>query len=273
MSLFTNAKTVFINNKEVKSIITNNNEILYENSPSELSLSLSTNKSILSHYDGDTCTLTATLINDNTPIENTEIAFYKDNILLDTDVTNSNGEATYTYESNGDGEVTIRANYSENNNNIISDTCNIVDACFYRETITSYLSLSNVTVIPTNFQSTFKINISNMNTGFKGIVIGSGMTNTLDFGMIENGGVMGIKIYNQNKKTDEIKQANVYSENVEIETVYTYVDGVQTITANNITKTLTNSTITGRNYFNINVSDCTMTDLTILPINNNGEQN
>ena len=74
------------------------------------SLVLQADKSILSHYDNDNCTLTATLYdNNNTPMEGLSVVFKNGDIVLATITTNSSGVAEYTYNSQGVGDVTITA--------------------------------------------------------------------------------------------------------------------------------------------------------------------
>ena len=74
------------------------------------SLVLEADKSILSHYDNDNCVLTATLYdNNNTPMEGLSVVFKNGDIVLDTITTDSGGVATYTYNSQGVGDVTITA--------------------------------------------------------------------------------------------------------------------------------------------------------------------
>ena len=76
----------------------------------QTSLVLEADKSILSHYDNDNCTLTATLYdNNNTPMEGLNVVFKNGDIVLDTITTDSSGVATYTYNSQGVGDVTITA--------------------------------------------------------------------------------------------------------------------------------------------------------------------
>ena len=69
------------------------------------SLSISANKDILSYADEDECVLTATLTGDD--VSNKPVVFKKGNTVLDTVNTDSNGVATYTYSSQGAGDVTF----------------------------------------------------------------------------------------------------------------------------------------------------------------------
>ena len=69
--MFTNAKTVMIGNKEVKSIVTSNGGVLYERKG--YGLSLTSDKSSLS--TNESATLTATLTNNYAPVVNETIYF------------------------------------------------------------------------------------------------------------------------------------------------------------------------------------------------------
>lgn len=100
--------TVFEGTENFTNCNSNNVNITVINAPT--SLVLEADKSILSHYDNDNCTLTATLYdNNNTPMEGLGVVFKNGDIVLATITTNSSGVAEYTYNSQGVGDVTITA--------------------------------------------------------------------------------------------------------------------------------------------------------------------
>ena len=100
--------TVFEGTENFTNCNSNNVNITVITPPT--SLVLQADKSILSHYDNDNCTLTATLYdNNNTPIEGLSVVFKNGDIVLATITTNSSGVAEYTYNSQGVGDVTITA--------------------------------------------------------------------------------------------------------------------------------------------------------------------
>ena len=100
--------TVFEGTENFTNCNSSNVNITVINAPT--SLVLQADKSILSHYDNDNCTLTATLYdNNNTPMEGLSVVFKNGDIVLDTITTDSGGVATYTYNSQGVGDVTITA--------------------------------------------------------------------------------------------------------------------------------------------------------------------
>ena len=132
-----------------------------ESTPGEpvvTSLTLSNTKDILSAYDSESTTLTATVKNQNGSVMSGQtVTFKKDNITLDTLTTDANGEATYEYTSNGDGDVTITVECESLTEDIIIEDC-----IFYLPTENSYQKSSgtlyqklydNITSsIPANFE-------------------------------------------------------------------------------------------------------------------------
>ena len=119
--------TVFEGTENFTNCNSNNVNVTVINAPT--SLVLEADKSILSHYDNDNCTLTATLYdNNNTPMEGLSVVFKNGDIVLATITTNSSGVAEYTYNSQGVGDVTITAECMN-----LSETYELHDIYFYRE--------------------------------------------------------------------------------------------------------------------------------------------
>ena len=88
-------------------------------------ITLTADKSILSYQDSDTITLTATLTGDN--VANKTVGFFNGDTSLGTSVTDSNGIATFTYESQGIGNMSLTAQTG----NLVSEIYDIVDAKYY----------------------------------------------------------------------------------------------------------------------------------------------
>ena len=104
----------------------------------QTSLILQADKSILSHYDNDNCTLTATLLNSNgNGVSGEEIVFKANGGVLGTVITNDNGVAQYTYQSTGVGDVTITAEGMA-----LQETCSIED-CIIANVNASYTGTSS----------------------------------------------------------------------------------------------------------------------------------
>lgn len=125
--------TVFEGTENFTNCNSNNVNITVINAPT--SLVLEADKSILSHYDNDNCTLTATVYgNDNKPMEGLSVVFKNGDIVLDTITTNNNGVATYTYNSQGVGDVTITAECMN-----LTKTYTLEDCNYYSETGTTLI--------------------------------------------------------------------------------------------------------------------------------------
>lgn len=99
--MFTNAKTVMINNKEVQSIITSNGGVIYKN----WKLNLTSDKQII--QTGETATLTATLTHGGTGVSGETIYFNYGDVREDTYTPYEGMTPTnYTvYTVVGDGEI------------------------------------------------------------------------------------------------------------------------------------------------------------------------
>ena len=125
--------TVFEGTENFTNCTSNNVNITVINAPT--SLVLQADKSILSHYDNDNCTLTATLYdNNNTPMEGLSVVFKNGDIVLATIPTDSGGVATYTYNSQGVGDVTITAECMN-----LVQTYTLEDCNYYSETGTTLI--------------------------------------------------------------------------------------------------------------------------------------
>ena len=125
--------TVFEGTENFTNCNSSNVNITVINAPT--SLVLQADKSILSHYDNDNCTLTATLYdNNNIPIGGLGVVFKKGDIVLATITTDSSGVATYTYNSQGVGDVTITAECMN-----LTETYTLEDCNYYSETGTTLI--------------------------------------------------------------------------------------------------------------------------------------
>ena len=98
---------------------------LTEDTPSGLSLTLSADKTILSKYDNDKCTLTATLDGDSVSGKSIEFTVtHKDTVIASDEIlTDENGVATYTYNSTGAGDIVVEANYNRESDTVLVEDC------------------------------------------------------------------------------------------------------------------------------------------------------
>ena len=144
----------------------------------------------------------------------------------------------------------------------LSDTVNLIDACYYNpNSMTSSTTLS-ISDIPTNFKVTFKAKATR--TSF--LVIGENPNNQLLFGITgSNGTQTGIYV-KENGTYTVIEVDSILSTNVEYEFEYTYIDGVQTLKVDNHTFTVNNSNITNRNYVYYDSSGGRLSELLIIPL-------
>ena len=98
---------------------------------------LTTDKSVLSHYDNESCTLTAILLDSNgNGVSGEEIIFKANGGVLGTVITGDNGVAQFTYQSTGVGDVTITVECMA-----LQETCSIED-CIIANVNASYTGTS-----------------------------------------------------------------------------------------------------------------------------------
>ena len=136
--------TVFEGTENFTNCNSSNVNITVINAPT--SLVLQADKSILSHYDNDNCTLTATLYdNNNTPMEGLSVVFKNGDIVLATITTDSSGVATYTYNSHGVGDVTITAECMN-----LVQTYSIEDCNYYNTAEVTQSSTNGSTIYDNN---------------------------------------------------------------------------------------------------------------------------
>ena len=132
------------------------------------SVSLTSNKSILSYADSESATLSATVLDsDSEPLENVTVEFFKGTTSLGTADTNSSGVATKTYASAGAGDLSFTAKVGS----LVSETYAVQDCYVYDttehnhtqsgSTATSTSILNNFTWDNTNnWEATFDLKVS-----------------------------------------------------------------------------------------------------------------
>ena len=106
---------------------------------SSQTIALATNKNILSYYDSESATLTATLTGGT--ISNQTVTFYKGSTSLGTATTNDSGVATKTYSSTGAGDVSFTASANGNT----SEAVTVEDCLFYGINTNAFTIPSNTT--------------------------------------------------------------------------------------------------------------------------------
>ena len=107
---------------------------------------LTTDKPVLSHYDNESCTLTATLLDsNNNGVSGEEIVFKANGGVLGTVITGGNGVAEYTYQSTGVGDVTITAECMN-----LTETYSLEDCSYYNTNEVSRTTTNGSTIYDNN---------------------------------------------------------------------------------------------------------------------------
>ena len=92
-------------------------------------LTLTADKSILSYYDSDTATLSATLLEDGEPVTGEAVVFFNGSTPMGSAQTDSNGVATKIYTSAGVGDVEFTA--KADNGTLVSEIFVLEDCILY----------------------------------------------------------------------------------------------------------------------------------------------
>lgn len=119
---------------------------LYSNVAVFKSFTLTSDKDTLSYSDEESAVLTVTYLEDNVGVSGKSVVFKNGDTVLDTVVTDSNGEAEYTYASQGVGDVTITAECMG-----LQETYSIEDCILYD----SLASVSGKWTIPSGVTSIY----------------------------------------------------------------------------------------------------------------------
>jgi hypothetical protein len=115
--------------------------------PVPTNLTLTSDKDILSYYDGDSAVLSATVKDQNGEVMSGQsVVFKKGSAVLATKTTDSVGVASYTYASQGVGDVTLTAECMN-----LQETYSIQDCDYYADT-TKISGWSNVSYSGTSFK-------------------------------------------------------------------------------------------------------------------------
>lgn len=141
--------TITVSSNNVSNAVTITDNQSGGSTPS--SISISATKDVLSAYHGDTCTLTATVLdNNNNPCSGETVTFKNGSTVLGTDTTDANGKAEYIYVATGVGDVTITVECS-----LLSEIYELED-CIYDHTMTS--ADSSHWTIPSSANATYDSN-------------------------------------------------------------------------------------------------------------------
>lgn len=146
----------------------------------------------------------------------------------------------------------------------LQETYAIKDAIYYNSNTISSTTILSIPNIPTNFKASFNINRSSSSTAV--LEIGSDADNNIFGGNIGTSGYIGAYVrVNGNYERYDV-QDRVYGTGT-TPTEFAYEDGVITVKANNVTRTVTSTTITARNWQRITIGgNGTVSELLIMPL-------
>ena len=177
-----------------------------------INLDLTSDKQIISHYDSETATLTATASHNGVGMNNIAVTFKNGNTILNTVTTDSSGEAEYVYTSQGAGEITITAECDG-----IEGTYELIDAKYHASNSVvdsygpSYANNRYLCVLPYPIQVEDKIHFR-----FKSIpnktIIGVGSTAGSDLTVEKNGSTYNIW---RNVVSSQSKVGSAYTFSIE----------------------------------------------------------
>ena len=202
--------------------------------PVVTSVSLTSDKSILSYADSETATLTATVLDQfNQPMENETVSFaVVGGSTIGSDTTDSNGEATVSYSSEGAGDLNIQASCGT----LLSEIYEVEDCDYY--STTTYTSTTEINKTLLNSTAcTVEFDIVKVgSTSGAYLHIGTDSNNFIGVGLIGSG-YYGFLI--QHNGSRETTQTDSSLGNGTFHTVLTYNNGSITCVINNKTKNYT----------------------------------
>jgi hypothetical protein len=141
--------------------------------PVVTSVSLTSDKSVLSAYDSESAVLSATVLDQSSnPMSGETVTFYNGSTSIGTATTNSSGIATKSYSATGSGDITFKATCES----IDSSTITVED-CFYANLPEQSVANSSLTVY------------SALATGFTNVATGNFQ---LEFEMLSITGYDGV---------------------------------------------------------------------------------
>lgn len=231
-------------------------KILLINPQTYNAVEVTSDKSILSHADSESCTLTAQLLQGQTPYEESGVTinFYKQigtdtPVLLGTATTDNTGKATLNngYTSAGVGDVKI---YAETGS-IISSEIYVEDCIIYDSNTYTSDTIKSWSNIPTNFKLSY-IGKRTSN-GVLWIEVGSDVNNNIFGGIISDRGYLGA----YSRKNNSYEYSDYTSDALSVaehEIIMIADSGSVTVNSESLTAQISGSTITARNWQKIHLT-------------------
>ena len=243
------------------------NDNIIAPTPTFTSVAVTSDKSILSYADSESAVLTAQLMNGDVSasVGGETVDFYKyvdgtNDVLLRSDVTDSNGKASYSYASTGVGDVGLYAKVRS----LVSKTYAVEDCVYYNSGTITGIQTLNIPNIPTNFKATYKLKKTG-NDAVCWLNVGNDANNCFFFGQL-GGDTLGIFKKVNGTNTSLKHEAGLVQQNVEYLMDFTYNNGSLTLIG--CGRTLTASyTETNRSFVSTNVgANNSMKELKIKPL-------
>ena len=221
--------------------------IEYGDLPSNLTLTCS--QSSLSYVDGDKAVLTATVLNqDDAPIRGHSVLFKIGSTVLDTVQTNSEGQASYEYTSQGVGDVTITAECMD-----LQETYELEDWWKYDPSVYSSSQALRWALPSGDFEITAHIEIEG--NGIAYLFIGTSYSSSIRFGHITNSSQCQLST-NNNNPVSRVSGNNIdHTLQVTGTTVIYSANGIRSAasTPSNLSHTLNQVAASGGRISNIRI--------------------
>ena len=215
-------------------------------------ITLVSDKDILSYADGDVATLTATVYdtNDN-GVANQIVVFYKNGKVLDTGVTDANGEATYEYESEGAGDITFGASAGR----FVIETYSIEDCWINNNSQYSSTTLLSLP-IPTDSDLIAEFDLYRDIIGNCWLEIGADTDNNVFGGLTSGNGKHGVYVkQNGSYVSSDDSTTEIFPKYTSKKVIFKIENNTVSSTANNDSRSTTNNVISARNYQRIYCKD------------------
>ena len=219
-------------------------------------LTVTADKDILSYYDEDSATITATYTEGGVGVAGKTVSFTflqgSTTVETQTATTDSNGVASVSYSSKGSGDLSINVECMN-----LLETYSVEDCLLYRASMTSTSSL-NVT-LPQHF--TISANVTR--TSGSNSYCYYQLTH-YDAGVLREKGSLSVRIKDSGPFADN--NTSIIPLNTVTPMVYEYNNGSHSLTANNTTVSGTETTYTIGSFTGIYIAKYTVTNVKIKPL-------
>ena len=227
-------------------------------------LVLTSDKSVLSYADSDACTLTATYTGSTVAGHTVKLYDASDDSLVATMVDNGDGTYSTTYVSQGVGDIGFYAV----SGNFVTETYEVKDAILYNPNSITTTTSWNIPDMPSNFKATFKVTNPEISGATSWLIIGADANNHLFAGQVGYTGTVGVYVRVNGSYEKYDAQDRVLTKNTDNLITFTSNNNVHSVNYGNVTRTVTSSTITARNYVQAKVDNTSnpIKELLIMPL-------